>query len=457
MSGLFDILSIGGSALAAQQRASQIVGQNIANLATPGYRRQDVVLGSGFGSASGVVVTSVRHSTNEVLGAQVAEAQSRASLADRRSRAVSEIESLLTSDGGSSVTSSISELVVSFRELSAAPADPSVRQDVLLKGQAAAEAINGAAADLSAARQRADTEVVTDVTELNSLLDEVATVNRSMPAADVVGQEALGLDDRRQQALTRLAQLIGATSVVDGNGQVSVLVDGVTLVQGDEVRHVQADTDPASGLHTLRTTDSAAVPLDTRIRGGEVGALLTVRDHDLPGVQSQLDQLAFDLATAVNTRHLAGFGLDGLGGRAFFTPVAAVAGAAQALSLDAAVINNSQAIAAASQPAGVPGDNGNALSLAQLDTDLVASGATISLSGAASSMFTDLGSLVAAAESSSTTASERQSTLSGLLESQQGVSLEEQTLLLTEAQRAFQAATRVIQTIDEMLDTLIKM
>ena len=84
----------------------------------------------------------------------------------------------------------------------------------------------------------------------------------------------------------------------------------------------------------------------------------------IPGYIAQLDQLAYDVATAVNAMHATGFDATGAAGGDFFAPPAGVAGAAGLLAVDPAIVADSALVAASAT--GATGDNGIGAALAAL-------------------------------------------------------------------------------------------
>jgi flagellar hook-associated protein 1 FlgK len=159
----------------------------------------------------------------------------------------------------------------------------------------------------------------------------------------------------------------------------------------------------------------------------------------------------------VNQVHRAGFGTDGVGGRDLFSPIAAVAGAAGTVALDAAVAGQPDAVAAAQDPAALPGDNRNALALADLATTAFLSGGSQTPTAFWRSAVSALGSGLADAERDFELHAARLAQLTGMREAVSGVSIDEEMIELAKAQRAFEAAAKVIQTGDELLDVVLSL
>jgi flagellar hook-associated protein 1 FlgK len=186
------------------------------------------------------------------------------------------------------------------------------------------------------------------------------------------------------------------------------------------------------------------------ISSGEIGGLLDQRDNDLPTRLNDLNTLIGQIITDVNTAHQAGYALDGVTtGTSFFTGTDATN-----LAVDPAVTANLDLVAAAATPA-APGDGDNALTIADLQSGLSMSAGTQTYGDFYNSMVTSLG---VDAKNTQSLAAAQQSTVDHLDQLQQsvsGVNLDEEMVNLTQYQRGYEAAARVVSSINEMLDALI--
>jgi flagellar hook-associated protein 1 len=181
-----------------------------------------------------------------------------------------------------------------------------------------------------------------------------------------------------------------------------------------------------------------------------VGGILAARDGALADAAGALDKMAYDLASALNTAHQAGIGLDGSTGQDLFSGVGAPAGAAASI----AVAFTDPRTLATSQD-GNSGDARNALALVATESAALSGGANAE---------TTYGSIVSAfgtrAEQARSFAEQDQaiqSNLTTLRESASGVSIDEELVQMQQAQRAYEAISKVIQTADDMLQTLMQL
>ena len=157
-----------------------------------------------------------------------------------------------------------------------------------------------------------------------------------------------------------MADELPVKAIEQPDGTVSLLLAGSLSLVGPDgtVTQLQASTDATTGNVTVeRLTAGALEDVTGLLSSGRLGGLIEARDGLVATTTGQLDQLAFDLATAYNNVHQAGFGLDGGTGRNLFEPPAAVADAARSLALSADVAGAPNQLAAAQDVLGLPGDN----------------------------------------------------------------------------------------------------
>lgn len=454
---LFDTLGMGARAIMAQQRGAQVAGNNITNAATPGYHRQEVIFRSVEHLPNGVEIEDVRRVSNEILFQRLRGQEGQSGFAQARNEQIARLESVVGTLGEHSVSVALDEFFSAWRLVSSSPNDLHARVEVLTRSDELASVVQQQALDMTDAQSDVDSEIVLHVGDANQLIDTVGELNRSIQIAEANGQTAAELRDNRDRAISSLAQLTGATTFTDNKGLATVQIEGITVVQAGHVRHLETEADSTTGLHHVYVTDGVRQDLDSRLQTGELGALLQVRDTDIPAQMTKLDQFAYDLATAVNTVHQANVGLDGTTGRDLFEQPTAVSGSALSLAVASAVANTPEAIGAATDPAALPGDNRGATAIIDLEAQKVSNGGQRTLADAAVLIVSEIGETAARASSSFEEHSDRLLSLQTLEQMESGVSVEEQMVLLNQFQRAHQAATRIVSTADEMLQSLLQM
>ena len=464
MSGLMDSLSMATRSLGAAQAGLDTTGQNIANINTPGYTRRTVELAAvqptdALSAGGGVDVVAVHSARAGLLEAQLLREQPAQGRESAMAGSLSQIERALGTAGGS-VDAGLTDFFNAFTALAQDPSSGVARQQVTAQGQAFASTVNGVASRLTTAQQDADQQVTSSVDQINVLATQIASFNAALGGLN--GSAAEGVRDKLGVALGSLAQLIdiGVTQRADGGADVSVAA-GHALVIGAST--YQLSVQPAAAVPPAASTGLADVisadgaNITRKITGGQVGGVLQVRDVLLTGYKANLDQLAYDVATTVNARHQAGYDLNGTAGVAFFNPPpATVAGAANGLSVSAAVIADSRLIAASGTAAGAPGDNMNARALADLQQTALPPGTTNPIERWGALIY-QVGSDSQAAANRELGHNEIVKQLQTLRDQVSAVSLDEEAANLTKFQRAYEANARYFGAIQTSLDVLMAM
>ncbi len=194
--------------------------------------------------------------------------------------------------------------------------------------------------------------------------------------------------------------------------------------------------------------------------GGSLGGYLTARDQDIPGVLASLDQLAFGIATAVNTQNNAGIDLNGVGGTGvnplnpplnIFNQPAATAGSAAAMTV---TMTDPNQIAAAG-PAGGAGDNSNAVALAGLANSTTVSGK--SPTDFYSNFVTMLGAAVAEVQTENTAQNASVTQLQNQNDSLSAVNLNDEAAAMQQLERSYQAASQVFTILNTIMSSALNL
>ena len=175
-----------------------------------------------------------------------------------------------------------------------------------------------------------------------------------------------------------------------------------------------------------------------------LGGLLTARDQSIPSALASLDQLAYGIATQVNTVNNAGTDLDGDAGNAgnIFNAPTQVAGSAAAMAV---VMTDPNKIAAAGLNLGT-GDDSNAVAAANLATQSIINGQTPS--DFYSNLVSTLGATVSETTTQNTALTASVSQLQSQVNSLSGVNLNDEASNLEQFQRAYQAASQVFSILN---------
>jgi flagellar hook-associated protein 1 FlgK len=454
MSDLISSLNMAARALAAQQVGLDAAGQNIANVNTPGYTRRVVnfvaVPPRGpLSAGDGVEVQGIQGERAPFVEGRINAEQP---IVSREQAIIDSLDVIQASIGttGSSIDQALGAFYDSFATLAQDPTSSSARYQVAAQGQSLAKSFNDIAGRLVAAQHDADNQIRNAAGQVNELTAHLATLNTELAGAPEAVAETLR--DDQSATLQKLSQLIDFTSVPHADGSIDVLAgNGQTVVAQGFSYQITAVSQPPNGFADLQINGTSAT---TGITGGQIGGLIHVRDVLIPGYQSQLDNLAYGVAASVNTAHLAGFDLNGNPGVNFFTPIGAPAGAAAAITINPAILANTQLIAAGG--AAVPGDNQNARAISNLRGSTI-TGGTANPLDTWSALVYQVGTDTQASQQEQSGRSEIVKQLQALRDQYSGVSLDEEAASIMKFQSAYQANAKYFGAVSQTIDTLMAM
>lgn len=450
-------LDIAIRSLMAQQHAVNTASHNIANANTPGFSRQRVRLEAmpglaaspGIPSAGGGVDSlSVRRVRDVFVDYQIRLANQAAGRFEARASSLQKAELVVNEPSDNGLRAVLSQFWNSWRDLANQPESSAARTAVIQAGGTMTSTATRIYESFVRLRGEADARVIQDVTEINGLTANIANLNEQIARMSAVGDQSSDLRDTRDLAMEQLSRLIDIQYVDRADGRIDVFVGGHTLVTSGTSYAITgvANAGNLNFVDLRFQADNTAVV----VTDGELRGLLDQRDGDLVNRITDLNALLGQVITDVNAAHAAGFGLDGLTGRAFFTGTNA-----SNIAVNPVVSANTNAVAASTTLAGVPGNAGNANAISALQYAKPLLGATATYDEFYQSFISSLGSTSRQFEQLDVSQSILLEHLTQVRESASGVNLDEEMVQLMSYQRAYEAASRLVSVIDEMLDTLI--
>lgn len=482
MGSINSAFSIMTSALDADQAALNVVANNVANANTTGYTRQvptwrenDPVNINGLTVGTGASETGAASVRDRVLETRLNQQQQLASASDSRLSALNMIESLFAPNAGSSSTragdigSDITGFFNSFSSLESDPANNALRENVLSAASQLAGDISNAAASLTSQRSSLDQAAAGVVSQVNSLTAALAKLNQQIQSLSP-DADAGTLEDQRQQDLLQLSKLIGINQVTtENNGLAVTTASGQLLASEGTSQPLTSGTINGVTHFFLGTQD---VTRQLTSGGGSLGGILTARDVDIPNVLNSLDELAYDVSTAVNTQSNLGTDVNGnastvvdasTGARSldiFAPPPTLVANGTTGHDVSGAALSMRVAmtdpacIAAANTVEG-PGGNSNAVALADLAKTLNVKGK--SPSDFYSCFVTNLGSTVSMVQTENTAQHASVTQLQAQRDALSSVNLNDEASALTLLQRSYQAASRVFAILNSIMASALNL
>ena len=453
MTGTFSSVNNALSALRYQQVVMDVASGNVANVSTDGYARRRVVgeavgapaqpaMWSRYeGAGDGVRVGELQRMVDPLLDARARREHGQQSYLDTRQAVLARVEAGIGEPGDDGVSAALAQFRSGWHDLANNPSSEAARSQVLARAHAVADAV--AVQRRNVTVEEADQRVAlqTTVEEINTVASDLAAANKNIAVATTNGTDAGTLLDARDALALRLAELTGGTAVTNPRGGLDVTVGGVALVAGGAAGRfavTSGDATPVRFGVTPAGGTEADVTGQVSGKAGAIGQLLTTT---LPAHREGIDAVARQLADLVNTAHQAGFDQDGAAGAPLFAYDPTAPGGPLVVTL-----TDPRDVAASAVGGGANRDGGNATALA-------------GVLGAPESAYTRLVTGFGTGVSSANRLAANQQTLTqqvdGARDQLSGVNLDEEMVTMLQAQRAYEAAARVMTTIDSVLDTLV--
>ncbi len=313
--GLSSSLQIGRTGLLAQQTALEATGNNLANMATPGYKRQRVELSAvgdrriagGNFVGQGVQINAITRQVSEAI-----ESRLRHSISDETAAAVtaeqmSRLEAVQNELTGRDLTTRLGEYFNAWSQLTTNPQDPSLRTLITSEGTSLAAFINDLRSGYNDIRTESTTALGEAIGTADGLLGRIEAINDSISRQEGGSGETSSLRDQRDQLLSELSQYLDISTVEQNDGRVDVFVGSLPVVLNGDSRGLELRTRTVNGeeiAEVVISDDGNAVDVSS----GELGARLRFANEELKSSIAALDQFAGQLIYQTNRIHSQGQG-----------------------------------------------------------------------------------------------------------------------------------------------------
>ncbi|TQL79752.1 flagellar hook-associated protein FlgK [Delftia sp. HK171] len=325
------LLNVGSRALMANQIALQTTGHNIANVNTAGYSRQSVAfqtspgqnMGSGY-IGNGVDVNTILRNFNDLLNRQAATASAVSAADSARATSLAQMQEVF-GGGKTGLGAAITDMMNSFGDVAGAPTDPSARQVVLTRMNELAARFRSASAQLDELDYSAKQQMGNDVTVVNSLAGQVATLNAQISRSIASGQTPNDLLDQRDQLVRNINKYVQTSQIPADDGSISLFVGGSQpLVLGPNSAQLtlkEATEFPGSGKMALYFQQPGGQNVEltpSMLGGGEIAGLLQFQGSDLTEGRNLLGRMALAIGDSLNEQNNLGLTLSGQSGSNLF-------------------------------------------------------------------------------------------------------------------------------------------
>lgn len=325
-----DLLSIGASGVAAYQRALTTVSNNISNVGTEGYVRQETELSENAPRnagrvylGTGVNVSGIKRAYDEFLESNLRNSNSEMSTQGPMMDYANRVIDIMGSDT-IGLPPALDKFFATARSLSADPSSTVLRQQFLRDADGLASRFRELSTQMSSVDTETRDAIKSKIADINTLTSQLATVNKQLSRHSIVARQPPELLDQRDLLLTKLSKLVKINVTTAQNGAVDVSIGNVAnagkIVAGDRSTEIEARFNEVdlSRVTIIADPYSKTPEAVAGVSSGELGGLLGFREQVLQPTFDGLDSLAATVATEINKVHANGIDMNGeVGGNLF--------------------------------------------------------------------------------------------------------------------------------------------
>lgn len=331
-----NIFNVGSSALNALQRAISTTGNNIANVNTEGYSRQEVefrtrtpdsIGGHQFGT--GVEISSIRRAYDQFLTADVQARTSSSAYFSLYATTAEQIDNLMA-DPKTSIASAMDQFFASMEAVANSPTSQPERQVMLSEAETLTNRFHYVDGRLSELAENINEQMSVFILDINQYAEDIAQLNQQISRLErVPGGSPNDLLDQRDRAIEGLSQLVRVDAQPQDDGSINIFTTaGHRLVSqsGAERVHLSSAPQPDGPLRLyISAPGGVEIEISGVALGGELGAAMDVSKNVIDRVRRDIGLLAVGLTETFNTQHKAGDTLNQVAGAEFFTSITPIA------------------------------------------------------------------------------------------------------------------------------------
>lgn len=463
MSSTFFGISVAQSGLAAQRRAMDILGYNIANANDPTYKRQRMVMVEGqvlatsqdsspltttaFGS--GVTSGDVERVYDALIENRLRVSTQASSEWQYKADTLSQLETAMGEPSDTGLENDLDNFWSSWQTVATTPDSLPLRSALLEDTSALCQRIQYTYGLMSDMVDDLNLSTVDQVENINLIAEEIGKLNNEIGALSSGAIPVNDLLNRRDALVLELSKICAISQHGSGKDDFVISIGGTVLVQGTKVNALKTELGEDGQQQVLWERDSEPV----NVTGGKLKATLDLKNDLIPSYMQQLDDIAVQLVETVNSLHHTGQTMEDTPqtGGDFFKAGTTAAN----IALDDSIIDHPELIAASSTDPDTAGiGNGDVALEISLLKDEAASG-SYTINEMYQNLIGDIGGTTAAAETQAEAHALSLDQFTTEQQSVSGVSLDEEMTNMIKFQQAYNAAAKVLTTMDEMLDVLI--
>jgi flagellar hook-associated protein 1 FlgK len=459
------LLNVSKDSMISYQLAMDITGGNISNVNTAGYSRQRAVFAAtgnvnakAASAQLSVKIETVERMFDGYTEMQIAEQSQKVGAGETKNSMLQRVETVFDETNGAKLNDVIGRFWSAWDDLAKRPAGQAERDALVSVAGEMTSMFNTYGDQLYSLQQNIDDNVKNTVAQINSYTADIASLNRQIGQTAGGGGETNRLLDERNALLKQLCGLVNCQYIGGPNNALNIyLVNGQALVEGETSHALGVIKGSDSEFYDVVYKEKAGESINQYLAAtkGRLGALLDARDGIIPSYLDKIDDLAGTIMTQVNDIHARGFDAQrNLGGKFLVVEPEDSVAYARHLAVNQMIIADSGKIAAS---ATVSGDGEQAAAIAALKDKLIMNGGQTTVSSFYASLIGQLGREVADAGRNAEYQANVMTQLANQREGISGVSIDEEMMNLIKYQMGYQAAGKLCQVVDEMMNTLMSL
>ena len=307
MPSTFFGLEIASSGLRAANAALNTTANNISNTNTEGYSRQEVkqeamnplrVFATYGCAGAGVNTLAIERIRNQFYDNKFRQNETKLGEFDTKAYYCKMIEEYLTDDGKTGFSSIFDQVSVALQNLANDPNNTSIKRAFISAAKSLTDYFNNMYGDLQNLQADVNDEIKIRVDHINSIAQDIATVNKQINTIEMAGSTANELRDKRDKLIDELSAVVdvsveeapiydqwgndtGATRCIVRIAGGQVLVDMndynqlMCVARNSDEKVNQTDLE---GLYDIRWTNGNDFGIYNESMGGELKGLIQMRD-----------------------------------------------------------------------------------------------------------------------------------------------------------------------------------
>ena len=435
-------------------------GQNIANIDTDGYSRQRVVQESSnpiqdalgyYGTGADLV--RIERMRDVHLDEKYREENSQFGTWDKLATRLEELETDLNETDDNGLSATLDEFWNAWDAVADNPDDITYRQELLNNAELLVTKIHDFDSAVKNMRETVNNDLGEIPDKINAISQQLAELNKQIYTTEQDGRPANDLRDKFDLLIDELSQYGDVTVTTRSDDTTVIYLGADEIVKHDKNRELVVQEYQEDGKDFTNIIWKDTREQISAIYNGEIAGLMKMRDEYLVDYQNRIDNLAVNLAEAVNRVHFYGYDLNDppVTNRHFFKIDVT---SAEDFDLHEGMIDHPERIAASQE--GEQGDNRTALAMVELRESLTIDGEH-SFNSYLASTFGKIGRDSLDAQNRKDLSSATLEQTDNFRESVKGVSMNEESANLIKFQKSYQAAAKIISVADDLLETIIAM